>query len=231
MMLPIFKKLPAKFNKLLFIGIGVTILNFNLRPLNNDQLYDEDINRIHNDLLKIKKTIQIEQIRLKCIAKITSIIRRYNPFLDEEIKMKIAQEIYEMSIIYDNLDIELICATITHESALSWNPEVISPAGAMGLMQIMPFTGAYLSSVANIPWHSAEQVLFNPVNNIQLGCRYLSSLIKAYNIDGGLAAYNGGMKRAEKWLQNGRADGILLDETAFYVPSILKIYEEYKRLN
>jgi soluble lytic murein transglycosylase len=144
--------------------------------------------------------------------------------------MKIANEIYQMSKRYSNLEIELICATITHETALTWDPDIVSPANAIGLMQIIPPTGRSLANKQGLEFDKIETTLFDPIINIQLGCRYLSKLIAAYNLDGGLAAYNGGMKRAESWVRNGRAKGILHEETDRYVPSILKIYEEFKRM-
>jgi len=125
----------------------------------------------------------------------------------------------------------LICATITHESGRSWNPRVSSPAGAMGLMQVMPLTGRYISEVEGITWTSAEDILYDPILNIRLGCRYLSSMVRSYELDGGLAAYNGGERIAALWLKNNRADGILWNETSKYVPSVLKLYEEYKAMN
>jgi soluble lytic murein transglycosylase-like protein len=65
-----------------------------------------------------------------------------------------------------------------------------------------------------------EQILFNPVYNIRLGCRYLAGLVETYGIEAGLAGYNGGERCAEIWQRKGT----LPRETVFYVPSILKIY-------
>ncbi|MFZ5518989.1 MAG: transglycosylase SLT domain-containing protein [Candidatus Zhuqueibacterota bacterium] len=205
-----------------------TVSNFNS---NNepkpDQLLNQ-INHLHEVAQQISAIRQIDALRDRRIKKIVSIIDKYNERMAPELKVSIASEIFEMTIRYENLDIELICATITHESALTWNPEIVSPVGAMGLMQILPTTGSYLARQEGILDYQAKEILFNPNYNIRLGCRYLSNLIEVYSIDGGLAAYNGGMKRAEKWVRSGRADGILHEETALYVPSILKFYEMFK---
>ncbi|MGH7453862.1 MAG: lytic transglycosylase domain-containing protein [bacterium] len=141
----------------------------------------------------------------------------------------IIAEIYEMSRKYSRLDVELICATITHESGRTWNPEAISPAGALGLMQILPTTGIYLAKVEGLVWTSAESILFDPIYNLRLGCRYLAELISTYGVEAGLAAYNGGDRQAKLWLQGGRANQLLHAETAYYVPAVLRIYEEYRR--
>jgi len=208
----------------LLINLCIVIINFHfLKP---QELQNED--DLSQSISTVKGIIQLATVHRLQIEKICSIINEYNPDMENQLKVMIAKEIQQMSIKYDNLDIELICATITHESARTWDPCVISPVGAMGLMQIMPATGKYLAVEDEIPWTSAKEVLLDPINNIRMGCRYLSLLISAYHLDGGLAAYNGGMKHAERWVQNGRAKDILPQETAFYVPSVLKIYEELK---
>ncbi len=160
--------------------------------------------------------------------KIVTIMNRFNKEMLPAKKQAIADEILEMTLRYSNLDVDLICATITHESARSWNPKVVSKAGAMGLMQIMPRTGKWLAKSEGVEWTSTEAVLFDPIHNIRLGTSYLSKLINTYDLEGGLAAYNGGWKRAKKWLANDKADGILWAETRSYIPHVLKLYDKYK---
>lgn len=186
---------------------------------------------MQNDISSLQSAAKFDSVRQLGLRKTISIINRFNPNMAAQGKYGIANEIFQMSLKYPNLDTDLICATITHESGRSWNPRSVSPVGAMGLMQVMPSTGVALARQEGIEWKSAEEVLFDPAMNIRLGCRYLSALVETYSIDGGLAAYNGGEKRAERWLNSGRADGILHEETAFYVPAILKIYEQYRRRN
>ncbi|HEX9655068.1 MAG TPA: lytic transglycosylase domain-containing protein [bacterium] len=170
----------------------------------------------------------IDLSRQQAHQKVMQIINRFNPEMAREMKQAVADEIFEMSVKYPNLDVDLICATITHESGRSWNPQVVSNAGAMGLMQIMPSTGMWLSKYERIKWTNGEEILFNPIYNIRLGSRYLSALIETYDIEGGLAAYNGGPRRAKRWLASNKAHGILWSETQNYIPNVLKLYDEYK---
>ena len=95
-------------------------------------------------------------------------------------------------------------------------------------MQIMPATGKWLSKYEGISWTGDKEVLFNPIFNIRLGTRYLSALIETYDLEGGLAAYNGGHKRVKLWLANDKADGILWPETRDYIPFVLNLYDEFK---
>jgi soluble lytic murein transglycosylase-like protein len=194
----------------------------------SNKVNDAYANRIASSLTQYDKMLSIDEQRRNSLKKITAIISRYNANMVEEQRLAIANEIYSMSEKYPNLNVDFICATITHESAKTWDPKVVSKVGAMGLMQIMPATGAFLAAEEGIEWSSAEEVLFQPIYNIRLGCRYLNGLVGMYHEDGGLAAYNGGPKRAQMWLAANRNNKILYQETRDYVPAVLKLYDQFK---
>jgi soluble lytic murein transglycosylase len=185
---------------------------------------------LEQNVWALRNVVRVDTARTAQIRRIEHIITVYNPALDLEVKEEIAQEIYDMSVKYPAVDVNLICATITHESAYSWDPTIKSNAGALGLMQIMPATGQYLAELEGIKWTSPEEILFDPVLNIRLGTRYLSMLVETYEVDGGLAAYNGGAYRAQLWLEAGRRDDILWRETRDYVPAVLALYDQFKQL-
>lgn len=214
------------FVSLIFIA-GLSIASFSFKIYNSEKTVAK-MEDIEQEILNLKAAMRTHSIRHFQIEKIIQIMNRFNSKLDPKLKYEIADEIYKMSLKYEHLDVDLICATITHESALTWRPTVTSEAGAMGLMQIMPTTGRVLAKHEGLTWSSPEDVLFNPIYNIRLGCRYLDALIKSYDTDGGLAAYNGGEKRAALWIANNRDYSILWEETRGYIPAVLKFYEEYK---
>lgn len=85
------------------------------------------------------------------------------------------------------------------------NPKAVSPAGAQGLMQIMPGTAGDLG-LSNP---------FDPIASAEAGSRYLGQLAKRYggNIEKALQAYNFGMGNVDK----GRA---LPAETQAYAPKV-----------
>lgn len=223
---------PAKIIKVLFVMAAcLGAIGFSFRYLSVYNSQKDKIGQLERALQELRAAMNVDSVRQYSIQKVIAIITRFNPTMDSGTKYEIANTIYEMSVKYPNLDIDIICATITHESARTWNPEVVSQAGAMGLMQVMPTTGMYVAQYEGITWKSPEEVLFNPIYNIRIGCRYLSSLVSEYDLDGGLAAYNGGAKRASLWIKNDRAAGILWAETSNYVPSVMKLYDQYREMN
>jgi soluble lytic murein transglycosylase len=205
----------------LVVAAGYKLTETKLRP-------NPRLSNLEKSLQEIRAAMNVDSVRQFNIQKIMKIINQYNEGMPSGVKYEIAEEIYDMSVKYAGLDVDLICATITLESGGTWNPEIISESGAMGLMQIMPATGIWVAYYDGITWTSPEEVLYNPIYNIRIGCRQLSAFIDLYDLEGGLAAFSGGEKKAAFWVANKKADGILPTETSKYVPQILSLYEEFK---
>lgn len=108
---------------------------------------------------------------------------------------------------------ELIKAVIKAES--SFNPKAVSPAGAQGLMQLMPATARELG----------VEDSFDPEQNIMGGTRYLRDLLKRYDgdLDSALAAYNWGMGNL------ARSDGRLPEETRTYQKRVKQFLAQYQQ--
>jgi len=222
-----YRKMKLTLLTFLIVITCLSVISFSFKYYSFEETAAK-VSDIERTLQNLRAAMNVDSVRQYNIQKIMGIIEEYNYNLPPNQKYEIANEIYNMSIKYPNLDVDLICATITHESALTWRPDVKSEAGAMGLMQIMPTTGILLAQAEGIPWTTPQDILFDPIYNIRLGCRYLSALIKSYNTDGGLAAYNGGEKRAALWIANDRNYSLLWEETRGYVPAVLKLYEKFK---
>lgn len=202
-----------------FIELAIKVQDFQLEKI-------EKLEAISNDVDQFKKVLLFDRERNRRINLAATVAKGFNAAISDSV----IEEIVEMSYKYsDNLSVELICATVTHESALTWHPEIESPVGAIGLMQIMPATGMYLASLEGITWTSAEEVLTNPIYNIRMGTRYLSYLVECYGIEGGLAAYNGGEKRARKYVANNLDPEELHEETRGYIPAVLKWHSKYEQ--
>lgn len=99
------------------------------------------------------------------------------------------------------LDPYLVAGLIRQESM--FHPSIASPAGAIGLMQIMPATGRDLAKQAGINSYD-ESLLEQPEVNLHLGTIYLAELIRRFGADrvvSALAAYNAGPHRVQRWRQ------------------------------
>jgi len=120
-----------------------------------------------------------------------------------------------------------VYAVIRQESA--FNKDARSPAGAMGLMQLMPKTGIATARKYNIPLGNTS-LLYQPDKNITIGSSYLQQVMEQYdkNIVLASAAYNAGPHRVDRWLPKNEeqaADSwiaqIPYSETRKYVQRIL----------
>jgi soluble lytic murein transglycosylase len=80
-------------------------------------------------------------------------------------------------------------------------PDVKSRAGALGLMQLMPATGATTAREFNVPYRGSSSLL-DPETNIRLGTRYLEKMQSRFNSNMALAtaAYNAGPNKISAWL-------------------------------
>ena len=119
-----------------------------------------------------------------------------------------------------------------------FNFEIMSPAGACGLLQIMPATGKMLAEKENLPTFEPRQ-LFNAYMNIRLGIRYLVDLKAEYNDDYMyvLGNYNAGPKPTKRWQAAGegkswdvRAEDISYWETRDYVKRVMGNYWIYQEI-
>lgn len=99
------------------------------------------------------------------------------------------------------LDPALVAALIRQES--SFLASATSPAGARGLMQVMPAVGRSIArTLAMTPWHDA--LLYQPDVNLRLGTSHLASLVARYDeLQYVLAAYNAGGSRVARWVRKG----------------------------
>ena len=114
----------------------------------------------------------------------------------------------------------------------SFMPDANSPAGAKGLMQIMPGTAKQLARKT-----ISNRYLFEAKNNIKLGTKYLRNLLDRHDGNQVLAtaAYNAGPYRVKSWLKNAESlpadvwiETIPYKETREYVKSVLAYQQIYQ---
>lgn len=126
-----------------------------------------------------------------------------------------------------DLDPALIYGVIRQESAFM--EDARSPAGALGLMQLMPSTGRQTARSLRIRY-PGSRLLLQSDRNIQLGSAYFRRLLERFDHSPVLAAaaYNAGPQRIARWLPDqGRQAAVLwlnrvpYPETREYVRRVL----------
>lgn len=160
--------------------------------------------------------------REKLVAKVLEIIRRHG--VKRAVDARLAAAIVDESK-RQNYDPLFVAAVIKTESAFDTN--ATSSVGAKGLMQIMPATGKYVASFAdlqNIP----RGKLSEPGYNLKLGIRYLRYLDRLN--DGNrlltLISYNWGPGKVQRTVE-GRTSGVP-PEVVNYALRILHDHQKWQ---
>ena len=115
---------------------------------------------------------------------------------------------------------------------------VHSTAGARGLMQIIPSTGASIAGTLGWPFGYEDEDLYRPDVSVRFGTHYLASNLSLMDGDpfSALAAYNAGPGNAAAWknISGGDPDLFLevvrFEETRLYIRNIYEIFVIYRRL-
>lgn len=129
---------------------------------------------------------------------------------------------------------EYVYGVMRQESAM--NSLARSHAGARGLMQLMPGTAKDVAKSLNIKSPS-RTALLQPKLNVQLGSKYLRSMLDKYDNQQVLAtaSYNAGPHRVKRWLPKNQkmsadvwVDTIPYDETRKYVRRVMAYSTVYE---
>jgi soluble lytic murein transglycosylase len=134
------------------------------------------------------------------------------------------------------IDAAVVSAVMREESG--YRPGVTSPAGALGLLQIMPETGRRLASQLGLSDFTPND-LYRPRVNIQLGAFYLDQLTRQFDgrLEAAIASYNAGPQAAARWTeeQPGLEDdewveAVPYSQTRAYVKRVLRSVHAYREL-
>jgi soluble lytic murein transglycosylase len=133
----------------------------------------------------------------------------------------------------NDLNALLVLALMRQESR--FQSKIRSVVGAVGLMQVMPETGAEIARQIGVQQYSLENV----EDNIRFGTWYLDHTHELYqgNTLYALASYNAGPGNLDSWLQRFPTqdqdifiESIPFDETQNYVKKVMENYWNYLRL-
>ena len=137
------------------------------------------------------------------------------------------------SIAIFGSDPALVYAVMREES--TYQPSAESPAGALGLMQIIPPTADRIAQSLGVASFEQES-LFNPDTNIRFGAYYLKDLLGRFDGSSPLAiaAYNAGPEAVTEWrtrdgvlAHDAFVESIPYGETRRYLRRVLRSYRMY----
>jgi soluble lytic murein transglycosylase len=161
---------------------------------------------------------------------------RFDRFVWEQSYPKAYDPIVARANSKGDLDSKLVWSIMRNES--NFRPHVVSPAGAVGLMQLMPTTAGIVAKDLGEEKISVKD-LHKPGTNIAYGITYLEQLSKMFpeNEVAVIASYNAGEQAVDRWLKNGSfndieewIEEIPYSETNLYVKKVLNSYWDYQKL-
>ena len=193
-------------------------------------------------LAAAKPSLQSDIIKLAINMNLPSLSLKIAHIADASIRNTALYPIPEWDLQNKlTLDRALIYAFIRQESA--FNERAKSPAGARGLMQLMPRTASFISGKRSLRGRGKDE-LYNPVLNILLGQKYIKHLMSDKSVPNNLfhitTAYNAGPGNMRNWegKMNYKADPLLFieslpsKETRLFIERILTNLWLYRsRLN
>lgn len=204
----------------------------NFALMKDDFVYDDF--RINDEILKSWIEYQKGNKALSSVIARNYIQNSSEAIERNNVAWKLAYPIYYQNEInnyskLNDLNPYLILSLIKEES--HFNSNIISPVGAVGLMQIMPSTAQMVSGV-----NYSQGELKMPKLNIELGTKYFAYLMDEFSNNEPLCvlSYNAGPNAVKKWLKNNSnlAFDILVEnipyaETKSYIKKVYVAYWNY----
>jgi peptidoglycan lytic transglycosylase len=143
------------------------------------------------------------------------------------------------SAIGPEVEPAIVYSIARQESA--FNPQTVSPANALGLMQVTPAAGRYIAKTYHVRF-DRKRLLHDNVYNVQVGAAELGGNIEAYRGSYILAfaAYNAGRGRVNEWIERfgdprnlnvdpvDWVERIPFSETRNYVQRIMENLQAYR---
>jgi soluble lytic murein transglycosylase len=120
-----------------------------------------------------------------------------------------------------------------------YDESAVSPAGALGLMQVTPRATGLTGRKGKIPSKLIAQIL-EPKKNIAFGVRILAGNVRSFNgkLVPAIASYNADIGKVRQWVKRNRTmdqdefiENIPYSETRQYVKKVLAGYRAYTYLH
>ncbi|WP_113906716.1 transglycosylase SLT domain-containing protein [Aliidiomarina celeris] len=166
-------------------------------------------------------------------------LARTGHFHDVERRFPLAyRDLLQAQAEANGLDVAWVYAIARRESA--FRADAVSPAGARGLLQVMPGTAQYVTRRTPGPnlGRVTNHRLLQPEDNVRIGTRYMADLMRRTNQNWiiATAGYNAGMNRVVEWLPQQPLDfdiwveNVPYQETRDYLKNVLAYKQIYSIL-
>jgi hypothetical protein len=172
------------------LNSGIVLADYSMAKNHQEivRLMHRSLDNLNDDIETIKVKV-IEQARLQQVK-----IEQYKEesvYAQKSTRLGKKEEIRnQLKAIANELGLEPRLALGMAKVESGYNPESVSPKGAVGVLQVMP----------RLAWHNfgiAREKLFDPQVNIRIGLSWMKSLLNRFDhdLDLSLAAYNAGVSR------------------------------------
>ncbi len=128
------------------------------------------------------------------------------------------------------LEPEYLWAIMRQESG--YEPEAVSYADAIGLLQMLPATTRRVAEGLGVPF--SRELLFDPAWNARFAAQYNATLKRRFGVPLSFAAFNGGGHRVEAWLDERApmdfdlfVERIGITQTKNYIRRVTSHYARY----
>lgn len=218
-----------------------------IKEIENDLVEDEERSNVAKSLLYHAAGNWVNAVQI--YGNISRGLRKSLPSGMEKILFPVRYK-EDISVLAEKLDLDpfFVISLIRQESL--FNPKAYSPAGAIGLMQMLRTTArlearrlskSYVENKKEkrslLNKTRSKWKLFDKDTNLKLGIHHLHSLLKEHGSSVfTLSAYNAGPGRLKIWRNKFDTDDLLLftekipyKETRGYVKLILRNYFYYKK--
>ena len=207
--------------------------------LGEDGRTDLFIRRLGLNATTLADLVPVGQLALDLGRPNLSVWAGKQRFFDGEVLFGVGYPERPLSTADTRVEPALVHGLIRRES--EFDPEAVSPAGARGLMQLMPTTARAVARQEGLPYQEAR-LTNDPDYNIRLGSRFLGDMVAQFNGSYvlAIAAYNAGPSRITRWLERHgdprRGDVDMIDwieripiyETRNYVQRVLEDAQVYR---
>lgn len=194
----------------------------------NDTLVGR-IDSLTLEMEKLRAGIDESSVRRFKVFAAANIIREFAKTMNETDALRLAGIIYDACEKTSGVEFSFVMAIIATESR--FNNNVVSPAGAVGIMQVMPTTFEYVARSINMDVGDGDAS--NLRKNIIVGIHYLARMRRTFSNNRiAAAAYNGGPGGGAvygKYLAGEVPAERVHPETMAYADKVMKYYSEFKR--